>query len=195
MGAYPEEATLALRLHQGRTDETEKILAARDGDQVAQAWLVRQYTPPVYRFCFRMLRNEQDARDATQDTLMKVMRNLDRFNPKLRFSTWVFGIARNTCIDEYRRRKRLVNLPAERDVVDGGPSPLDEASRAHRAERLHEALEKLPDMYREILVLYHFEHLKYSEIADVLNIPMGTVMNRIFRARRRLRKLYGEESP
>jgi len=142
-----------------------------------------------------MLRNDQDARDSTQDTLMKVMRHLDRFNPQLRFSTWVFGIARNTCIDEYRRRRRLVSLPPERDVKDTGPSPLDEASRSDRAERLHEAMTHLPDMYREILVLYHFEHLKYSEIADVLSIPMGTVMNRIFRARKRLRKLYGEEAP
>ena len=148
----------------------------------------------MYRFCYRMLRNEQDARDCTQDTLMKVMRHLDRFKPQLRFSTWVFGIARNTCIDEYRRRKRLVSLPPDRDVKDNSPSPLDETSRSGRAARLHEAMAQLPDMYREILVLYHFEHLKYSEIADVLNIPMGTVMNRIFRARKRLRKLYGEEA-
>jgi RNA polymerase sigma-70 factor (ECF subfamily) len=140
-----------------------------------------------------MLRNDQDARDATQDTLLKVMRHLERYNPRFRFSTWVFGIARNTCIDEYRRRRRLVNLPPERDVKDDGPSPAEEAGRAFRSDRLHAALEQLPDMYREILVLYHFEHLKYSEISEVLGIPMGTVMNRIFRARRRLRKLYGEE--
>ncbi len=140
-----------------------------------------------------MLRNDQDARDATQDTLMKVMRHLDRFKTELRFSTWVFSIARNTCIDEYRRRRRLVDLHPDREVRDTGPSPAEETSRAMRAERLHEALAQLPDMYREILVLYHFEHLKYSEISEALGIPMGTVMNRIFRARRRLRKLYGDE--
>ena len=154
--------------------------------------MIRQFTPPVYRFCYRMLRNEQDARDAAQDTLLKVMRHLHRYNPNMRFSTWVFGIARNTCIDEYRRRRRIVGPPI-REVRDPGPSPADEAGRSQRAERLHEALGQLPDMYREILVLYHFEHLKYSEISDVLGIPMGTVMNRIFRARRRLRKIYGEE--
>ena len=139
-----------------------------------------------------MLRNEQDARDATQDTLLKVMRNLDRYNPKYRFSTWVFGIARNTCIDEYRRRRRVGDAP-HTEVSDPGPSPLDQTSAVCRAERLHDALGELPPIYREILVLYHFEHLKYSEIAEMLGIPMGTVMNRIFRARKRLRKLYVEE--
>ncbi len=154
--------------------------------------MVDEFTPPVYRFCLRMLRNDQDARDATQDTLLKVMRNLHRYDARWRFSTWVFGIARNTCIDEYRRRKRVAPAPA-REVQDHRPLPSDNVDRSMRASRLHAALDELPELYREVLVLYHFQHLKYREIAELLDIPIGTVMNRIFRARKKLRALYGEE--
>ncbi len=139
-----------------------------------------------------MLRNEEDARDAAQDTLVKVLRNLDKYDPARSFKTWVFGIARNTCIDEHRRRRRRAwDEPGE--IVDTAPTALQEVARLQRAEQLHEALDRIPPMYREVLVLYHFEHLKYVEIAEALELPMGTVMNRIFRARQKLRDAYETE--
>jgi RNA polymerase sigma-70 factor, ECF subfamily len=185
----PERTLLALRLHEGRDDEPAQVAAATDGNSEAQAWIVHRWTAPVYRFAYRMLGNEQDARDAAQESLVKVLRNLHRYDPNRSFSTWVFGITRNTCIDEHRRRKRRgFNEPG--DVVDPSPSPLQEVSRAERAERLKQALQTLPPLYRDVLVLYHFEHLKYNEIAEALEIPLGTVMNRIFRARRKLRDVY-----
>ena len=136
----------------------------------------------IFRFCRRMLRNEQDAMDAAQDTMVKVLRNLHRYDARWKFSTWVLGIARNTCIDEFRKRKRRSDHEAP-EAVDQGPSPLELTDRQLRAERLHRSLDCLSPLYREVLVLYHFEHLKYQEIADLLDIPIGTVMNRIFRAR------------
>lgn len=160
-----------------------------DGEEEARAWLVHRWTPPVYRFCRRMLNNDEDARDAAQDTLVKVLRSLDRYDRKRAFSTWVFGIARNTCIDEHRkRRRRAWDEPP--DVADDSPTPLQITARNQEAVQLGQALEQIPPMYREILVLYHFEHLKYAEIAEALDLPMGTVMNRIFRARRKLRDVY-----
>lgn len=182
-------AAHALRLHDREIDETPWIEAAREGDAEACAWLVERYTPQVHRFAIRMLRNDQDARDATQDTLVKVLRNLDRYDNRWRFSTWVLGIARNTCIDEFRRRKRK-SFEEAPDVADQAPGPQELTSRYERARTLHEALGDIPPMYREVLVLYHFEHLKYREIADLLDIPIGTVMNRIFRARQKLREAY-----
>lgn len=138
-----------------------------------------------------MLGNEQDAHDVAQETLVKVLRNLDQYDPDRAFSTWVFGIARNTCIDEHRRRSRVAwDEPEERDLPDAGPSPLGLVDRSQRAERLLESLEQLPPLYREVVVMYHFEHLKYVEIAEILGLPLGTVMNRIFRARKKLRDLY-----
>jgi RNA polymerase sigma-70 factor (ECF subfamily) len=136
-----------------------------------------------------MLGNDEDARDATQDTMVKVLRNLHRYDLGRPFSSWAFSIARNTCIDEYRKRKRRAwDEPGE--VVDRSPSPLQHFARGQRATHLLDSLSELSPMYREILVMYHFEHLKYAEIAEVLAIPMGTVMNRIFRARRKLRAIY-----
>ena len=182
-------AALSLRLHDSTQEEAAYIAAARAGDAAASAWLVRQYTAPVYRFCARMLGNDQDAWDAAQDTLVKVLRKLDRYDDQWRFSTWVFSIARNTCIDEHRRRKPLRDQPSEQ-IPDSRPGPLELTSRQERAERLHGALDDLSPLYREVLVLYHFEHLKYEEIATALSIPIGTVMNRIFRARKKLREAY-----
>jgi RNA polymerase sigma-70 factor, ECF subfamily len=179
-------------LHEGTDDEPARIAAARGGDPAARAWIVERWTPPVWRFCRRMLTNDEDAGDATQETLVKVLRNLDKYDPTRSFATWVFGIARNTCIDEHRRRKRR-SWDEPGDVIDTAPSPLQDAARYQRAELLERALGHLPPMYREILVLYHFEHRKYTEIADILELPLGTVMNRIFRARKRLRALYEEQ--
>ena len=139
-----------------------------------------------------MLGNDEDARDAAQDTLVKVLKNLHRYDPKRKFSTWVFGIARNTCIDEHRRRKRRAwDEPG--DVIDPRPDALVHTTRDQRATQIHGAIAHLSPLYREVLVLYHFEHLKYREIAEILDIPIGTVMNRIFRARNKLRTLYTDQ--
>ena len=100
--------------------------------------MIQRYTPSVYRFCARMLRDDEDARDAAQNTLVKVIRNLHRYDPERKFSTWVFGIARNTAIDEQRRRRFTTEL-GDRDLADTRSSPLEETSRQERAERLHEA--------------------------------------------------------
>lgn len=189
--ANPETSLLALRVHDGHDDDPGRIEAARLGDPEARAWIVRRWTDPVFRFAMRMLLNEEDARDAAQETLVKVLRSLDQFDPTRSFQTWVFGIARNTCIDEHRRRKRRAwDEPG--DIVDTAPSALQLTAENERAARLNEALAQLSPLYREVLALYHFEHLKYVEIASVLDVPLGTVMNRIFRARQRLRELYAQ---
>jgi RNA polymerase sigma-70 factor (ECF subfamily) len=182
---------LALHLQEGTEHELLRVRAARAGDAAARTWIVERWTGPVYRFCRRMLTSDEDAGDATQETLVKVIRNLDRFDLERPFATWVFGIARNTCIDEHRRRKRRPWDEAPAEIADvAAPTPLQDASRIQQAEILDGALAELPPMYREILVLYHYEHRKYTEIADILEVPLGTVMNRIFRARRKLRTLY-----
>jgi RNA polymerase sigma-70 factor (ECF subfamily) len=141
----------------------------------------------IFRFCLRMTQNEQDARDATQDTFFKVLRKMDRYDPSYRFETWLFSIARNTCIDIHRRRKRRPESK-ERDVAASAPSPLDIAAKRHNADRVHRALATLPDIYREIITLYHLEGLLYREISELVGLPLGTVMNRLFRARRKLRE-------
>ena len=136
-----------------------------------------------------MMGNEQDERDVTQETMVKILKNLHRYDSRWRFSTWIISIARNTCIDEFRRRKRR-SYDEPPEIVDTSPTPDEITAQQRRAARLHRALAQIPPLYREVLVLYHFEHRKYREIADILDIPIGTVMNRIFRARRKLRTAY-----
>jgi RNA polymerase sigma-70 factor (ECF subfamily) len=185
---------MTLRLVEGRADPKERLLSAMSGDAGARNWLVSHYTPPVYRFCLRMLRNEEDAREITQESLLRALRALDRYDPERSFSTWVLRIARNACIDAIRRRKPQVNPVVLDRLASESPSPLEETERDRTARRLHLALDALSVDHREILVLYHFEHFKYREIAEILEIPLGTVMNRIFRARRRLREIYEEDA-
>lgn len=186
----------ALHKLENPDDEATRIALAADGDRAAREALARDWTPRIYRFAWRMLGDEQDADEATQDVMMRVLGSLDRYDPGRSFSTWVYAIARNACIDEKRRRVRRPT-PAERDErTDPAPLPVAQVAAHRRAERVREALDALPPKYREVLVLYHFEHLKYVEIAETLELPLGTVMNRIFRARQRMRDLLGpEEAP
>ena len=185
----PEDKLLALRLHEGTEDQTAQILAAREGDSEARRWIATRWTPEIFRFCYRMLGNEQDGRDACQETMVKVLRTLGRFDRTRSFRPWVLRIARNTCIDELRRRKRRAwDEPGE--IVDHQPSPLESTSAIQRSQQLHAAIQELSPLYREVLIMYHFEHMKYREIAEALELPIGTVMNRIFRARQKLRERY-----
>lgn len=180
---------MPLKLHDPETDEATQIQAAVDGDLAARDWLAARFSPTILRFSLHMMGNEQDARDVTQETMVKVLKNLHRYDNRWRFSTWIISIARNTCIDEFRRRRRR-SYDEPPEVVDTSPTPDERTAQQRRAARLHRALALIPPLYREVLVLYHFEHRKYREIADILDIPIGTVMNRIFRARRKLRAAY-----
>ncbi len=172
--------------------EATTIARAKAGDADARAWLVRQWTPILHRFATRLLGDEHDARDAAQDTMIKVLRHLDRFDERRSFRTWVFSIARNTCVDALRGRTRRA-WDEEREVAHPGPSPLHEVARAQEAERVRTALAAIPPMYREVLVLYHYEHLSCADIAETLDLPLGTVLNRMFRARAKLKTALGEE--
>lgn len=173
-------------------DELTRVRDAVHGDEEARAWLAARWTPPVFRFLARMLGDDADAADVTQEVLLRALLHLDRYDPSRSFSTWIFGIARNAAIDHLRRRRVRRATPLT-DLADASESPLAHAARSERAEQVHRALAELPEMYREVLVLFHFEQLKYSEIAEILEVPIGTVMNRIFRARAKVREIYARE--
>ncbi len=135
-----------------------------------------------------MVRQPEDAAELTQEVMLRALRHLGGYDPARPFSTWIYAIARNACIDHLRKHRARPGL--DREVPDRSAGPEDRAAAAERARHLQAALDELPPLYREVLLLYHYEHLKYREIAEVLDIPIGTVMNRIFRARRKLRALY-----
>ena len=133
-----------------------------------------------------MTRNSEDASELTQEILLRALKALRRYDPQRSFKTWIFSIARNACIDTHRRKRPSIST--DTIALAATTESAEEATQRNiRAEKVHAALSDLPDIYREILILYHFEHFKYQEIAEALDVPLGTVMNRIFRARKKLR--------
>lgn len=178
----------------------ERMRAApEDGDLVALtlrghheafATLVERYDRAVYHLAYRTLHDVEDARDATQEAFFKAFRSLRTFKPGAKFSTWIFAIAYHACCDRLNRRKRYSNdeLP---DRADAGPGPEQQAISLDEAQRLRAAIDRLPEKYRTVITLYHLQGRQYEEIADVLNLPMGTVKTHLFRAKEQLRRLLG----
>ncbi len=157
------------------------------GEKAALERLISEYTPLAYRKSYGMLRNEQDAWDVAHDTMIKVMTNLEKYDSSWAFSTWVSRIAKNTSIDLLRKRRRIswAEVP---DLADGALLADENMLQTQQAEMVRELLSDLPPMYREVLQMHHYQDLKYREIADSLDLPIGTVMNRIHRARKKLRR-------
>jgi RNA polymerase sigma-70 factor (ECF subfamily) len=182
------ESKLSFRIVPNPADEKDRVLAALRGEPLAKAWLVEQFGPISLSYAQRMMGNENDAREMAQEAMVKVLQNLHRYDDQWRFATWVLGITRNTCIDEFRRRKRRP-LMEEREQVCEDPDPAELSHERLRGAQVRAAMNELPEIYREIIVLYHYENMLYREIADLLGLPLGTVMNRLFRARRKLKDL------
>jgi RNA polymerase sigma-70 factor (ECF subfamily) len=192
----------------GVSDE-DKILIERclKGDEKAFEELLRKYRSSVFSICLRMVRNSTTAEDIAQEVFIKVFSALNRYDPAYPFSSWLNRITSNLCIDYIRRGKeRTVSLdqPVGGDDADllmqlpaGTAGPDREMESKEMMTMLEEALGKLPEHYRIIVILRHQEQLSYEEISDTLGIPLGTVKARIHRARNiimeyfRKRGLYG----
>lgn len=181
-----------------RSDE-QLVDAARRGDATAMDQLLRRHYDRVHAVCRRIAGSSRDADDAAQEAMIRVVRNLDKFDGRSSFGTWVYRIATNTSLDELRKRKRRPQLSIVGDDEDGAPQePADDMS--HRlvdavADRLaiDEALAELPDDFRAPVVLRDVAGLDYAEIADQLGVPVGTVKSRIARGRRILVERLGNQ--
>lgn len=172
----------------------EEVLA---GQQHRFAELVGQYQGPIVNYVYRMLGNYDDAVDLSQDVFLKAYSALGSYRPQYPFPAWLFRIARNAAIDEIRRR-RLTTVPLDapveteegsvgRQVAGETPGPEELFLEGEFKGRLEAAVARLPEKYREPLVLRHAADMSYEEIADALELPLGTVKTRIFRAREALR--------
>jgi len=176
-------------------DERRLVSAARGGDRKALEQLLREHQPRIHALCRRITGNDADALDATQEALIAIVRGLARFDGRARFSTWSYRIATNACLDELRRRKRrpLVGLPE----YDGTPIELaddrtpDPSHQVTERDDVDRALAELAPDFRAAVVLRDLCQLDYAEIADVLEIPPGTVRSRIARGRAQLADLLG----
>lgn len=180
--------------------ELELVNAALDGDRAAFGELVDRLKRPVFNLCMSHLRNEAEAMDLVQDTFLKAFTRMDMFRRDSNFRAWVFRIAANGCIDRIRRRKtrraeELDDRISAEDMVEaelpavgtyGRATPLQERARAQLSDRLEKALATLPETHRQCVLLCDVHGYSYQEIADEMGIPKGTVMSRLFYARKRL---------
>lgn len=178
--------------------ETELVAAAQGGDRGALDRLLRDHQPRIYAVCRRIAGNEADALDATQEAMIAIVRGIVRFDGRAKFSTWVYRVSTNACLDELRRRRRrpLVGLPSDDDGVQREVVDLAAPVADGVADRLlvDEALSELPVEFRAAVVLRDICQLDYAEIAEVLDIPPGTVRSRIARGRGHLAdKLSGNQ--
>jgi RNA polymerase sigma-70 factor (ECF subfamily) len=180
-------------------DEATWARAATGGDKAAFGRLVERHKASIYGLCYRLLGSPDEARDAAQETFVRAYLGMREFDDAQPFGAWALRIARNHCIDLLRRRRPTLALSAEGRSEEDGPGVAPElpdrqamggeqAMQEREAQRdLERAIGKLPPRYREVIALFHVQHKSYAEIAEVLAVPIGTVMTWLHRARKELR--------
>lgn len=174
-------------------DDAALVARAKAGDRKAFTELVRRHRSAVYRICYRILGNREDAEDATQEAFIRAYDRLDTFQERSAFRTWVFRLTVNVSLNELDRARRKRSLPLEPEAVRSVPSP--EASpeadllKSEALSRLHEALQLLPPNHRAAIVLHDLEDLTWEEAAASLGVPEGTAKAWAHRGRRRLKEL------
>lgn len=176
----------------------KRIKQVLKGDQHAYSDIVSLYQQRVYQVCFRMLNDRHEAEDIAQEAFIRAYTNLHTFDLKRKFSTWLFRIATNLCIDRIRKKKPDYYLDAEVTGTDGldmysqisstDRLPEEEIERMELQERIQYEISCLPDKYRMVIILKYIEELPLQEISDILDMPLGTVKTRIHRGREALRK-------
>jgi RNA polymerase sigma-70 factor, ECF subfamily len=176
---------------------------ARTGDRNAFAELVELYKDKIFHLAYRMLNNKQEAEDAVQETFLRVYTNLQRYDENQKFSTWIFRIGTNLCIDKLRRRKNTYSLDAEMPDGEGNdyyamlPSHEDTPEKqvivSETQEQIRNAIESLPEKYKSVVILRYLHDMSLQEIGDVLQMPVTTVKTRVHRGREYLRKRLEQE--
>jgi RNA polymerase sigma-70 factor (ECF subfamily) len=175
------------------SEESRLIARSVAGDRAAQEALVRQYQDQVYRLAYGLLGNAEDARDATQEALIAMLRSLRTFRGHSRFLTWLYRLTTNVCLMQRRRHRArtrlLTDTPLEfYDAPEPGPDPESIAMSREVQVAVRECLRRLPAEFRAVVVMRELESLSYEEIAEILQVPLGTVQSRLSRGRRLLRE-------
>src|SRR6202158_1892804 len=175
--------------------DTELVRSAVAGREAGFEELVRRYQRPIAAYVYRMVGDYDSALDLTQEVFIKVYNSLARYRSEFKFSTWIYKIAHNAAIDHLRRyavrEQALTNgFDTERREVSLESrrlTPEQESERNEKRSEIESVVQLLPAAYRELIVLRHSQDLSYDEIAEVTGLPLGTVKNRLFRAREAMR--------
>jgi RNA polymerase sigma-70 factor (ECF subfamily) len=176
-------------------DIADILLKCRDGNHEAWNMLINAYSKSVYNIALNFFAERDIASDVTQEIFIKIYHNLDKFREERNFSSWVFTISRNYCIDYWRKNKKYLLNSQELDekISTGQPTPEDNLIRESEIEILRKKITQLEPELRLILILRDIHDLSYQDIAERFSIPEGTVKSRINRARLRLAQLYMRE--
>lgn len=183
------------------------LTAVSDRDLVATAVsgidgsfeeLVRRYQRPIAAYVYRMVGNYESALDLTQEIFIKVYNSLRRYRAEFKFSTWIYKIAHNAAVDHLRRnstREQSLVAGSEGETFDlpiesARLTPEQESERRERRTEIESVIRALPANYRELIILRHSQDLSYEEIVEVTGLPLGTVKNRLFRAREMMRQQF-----
>ncbi len=173
----------------------------RNGDELAFAELVERYKRPVFNFVCRQIGMYGDAEDIAQNVFVQIFRSADRYEPSAKFTTWMFTIARNLCLNEFRRRQRhplqsMNDTSLRKDPNDSSPqfadpsahSPAIQSADNEIQDRIMSAIQKLPENQRAAVLLCRYEGLSYEDIAKILQISIGATKSLLHRARETLKE-------
>lgn len=180
--------------------DAELIVKAIGGREEGFEELVRRYQRPIVGYIYRMLSDYDASLDVSQEVFIKVYKSLDKYSSEYKFSTWLYRIAHNATIDHIRRNSQnLQSLETESEdgayqmqLESSAPTPEQNQERREWKSEIESVVKCLPSAYRELIVLRHNQELSYDEIAEVTNLPLGTVKNRLFRAREMMREIFIE---
>ncbi|MDX2177462.1 MAG: sigma-70 family RNA polymerase sigma factor [Candidatus Sumerlaeia bacterium] len=176
--------------------ERRLVEAARRGDRHAYGELVEAHRERLFAAAFALVRNEEDARDLSQDAFVKAYNALDRFDTARPWYPWLYRILRNACLNHLKKhgphRTTSLDRMADEDHMQfeaAADDPVERIQTEQMARHMRQAIGQLKPDFREIILMKHFQEMTYEEIATVLDIPIGTVMSRLFHARKNLAKL------
>jgi len=184
-----------------KVNDCDLVTSAISGLDGSFEELVRRYQRPISAYVYRMVGNYESALDLTQEIFIKVYNSLRRYRPEFKFSTWIYKIAHNSAVDHLRRtstrEQSLISgtdgdsfeLPLESSRL----TPEQESEQKERRIEIESVVRTLPSNYRELIILRHSQDLTYEEIVEVTGLPLGTVKNRLFRAREMMRQQFLEK--
>ena len=188
-----------------RTEDAALVAALKAGSEEAFAVLIAQYSQPVYSLIARSLRDPADAADVTQEVFLKVFRSIRSFHEEASLRTWLYRIALREASNQrrwwtrHKRQEMTIDEPIESEdgegitlaatLMDAGLSPCDHAQQGEIKARVEDALRKLPEAFRSVVILREIEGFAYEEIAEILDVPTGTVKSRLTRGRAALKEI------
>jgi len=200
----PEGLAPRTKAAEAELSDTDLVDMVQAGDATAFRGLVERFQGRIYAHIYGMIRNREEARDLTQETFVKAYRNMGGFRREAKFTTWLYRIASNVTIDHIRkhRRVRMSEFDERIGHQDQGDevwdpdhlrrNPGKDLERAQLYQRIMDAMQKLGEEQRQVVLLREIEGFSYREIAETMGIPEGTVMSRLFYARKKLQALLGE---